>query len=130
MYRYEKSIPEKIVAALYSAGFVSSGISASFAGGLTDRFGRKRACLAYCVLYILTCLSMLSDNLSILFLGRLAGGISTTLLFSVFETWMILNYHEQGLQSCGLELSAVFGKMTTISSMTAILCGVSGDMIV
>ncbi|KAJ3492489.1 hypothetical protein NLG97_g5357 [Lecanicillium saksenae] len=97
IYKYEKNLPEKIVAALYATGFASGGISASFAGSLADRFGRKNACLLYCGLYFLTCLSMLSENLTILFMGRVAGGVSTTLLFSVFEAWMISDYHHRGL---------------------------------
>lgn len=40
---------------------------------------------------------MVSENITILFLGRVAGGVSTTLLFSVFEAWMISDYHERGL---------------------------------
>ncbi|KAK7962551.1 uncharacterized protein PG986_003376 [Apiospora aurea] len=165
IYKYEKSLPEKTVAALYAAGFVSGGISASFAGGLADRFGRKRACLCewllspltlyleqargsynlanqreteplkgsaplYCGLYIITCLTMLSDSLPVLFFGRLTGGVSTTLLFSVFEAWMISTYHEQGLHTSGLELSTVFGNMTTLSCVVAIASGVFGDILV
>lgn len=119
-----------MVAALYAAGFVSGGISASFAGGFADQFGRKRACLLYCALYTLTCLTMLSDSLPILFLGRFAGGICTTLLFSVFEAWMISDYHEQGLQASDLELSSIFGTMTTLSCIVAIVSGVAGDALV
>ncbi|KAK8008875.1 major facilitator superfamily domain containing protein 5 [Apiospora marii] len=130
IYKYEKNLSEKTVAALYAAGFVSGGISASFAGGLADRFGRKRACLLYCGLYIITCLTMLSDSLPVLFFGRLTGGVSTTLLFSVFEAWMISTYHEQGLQTTGLELSTVFGNMTTLSCVVAIASGVFGDVLV
>lgn len=110
---------------------MSGGISASFAGGLADRFGRKKACLLYCGLYIVTCLTMLSDDLLILLIGRLTGGVGTTLLFSVFEAWMISEYHERGLhQSSGLELSSVFGHMTTISCVVAIVSGVVGDSLV
>ncbi|KAK8061387.1 hypothetical protein PG994_007753 [Apiospora phragmitis] len=130
IYKYEKNLPEKTVAALYAAGFVSGGISASFAGGLADRFGRKRACLLYCGLYIITCLTMLSDSFLILLFGRLTGGIATTLLFSVFEAWMISTYHEQGMHTSSLELSTVFGNMTTLSCMVAIASGVFGDVLV
>ncbi|KAK6859900.1 major facilitator superfamily domain containing protein 5 [Apiospora arundinis] len=130
IYKYEKNLPEKMVAALYAAGFVSGGISASFAGGLADRFGRKRACLLYCGLYIITCLTMLSNSLPVLFFGRLTGGVSTTLLFSVFEAWMISTYHEQGLHASGLELSTVFGNMTTLSCVVAIASGIIGDVLV
>ncbi|KAK8016138.1 major facilitator superfamily domain containing protein 5 [Apiospora rasikravindrae] len=130
IYKYEKNIPEKTVAALYAAGFVSGGISASFAGGLADRFGRKRACILYCGLYIITCLTMLSDSLLVLFFGRLTGGVSTTLLFSVFEAWMISTYHEQGMHTSGPELGTVFGNMTTLSCVVAIVSGVFGDVLV
>ncbi|EGX90666.1 major facilitator superfamily domain containing protein 5 [Cordyceps militaris CM01] len=97
IYKYEKALPERTVAALYATGFAAGGLSASFAGSLADRFGRKRACLLYCALYALTCLSMLSEDLRLLFAGRVAGGVSTTLLFSVFEAWMISDYHRRGL---------------------------------
>ncbi|KAF4920073.1 Molybdate-anion transporter [Colletotrichum viniferum] len=130
IYKYEKNIPEKVVAALYAAGFVSGAISASFAGELADRYGRRLACLTYCVSYILTCLTMLSDNLFILFVGRFAGGISTTLLYSVFEAWLITEYHQRGLSQSKLKLGAIFGNMTTISSIVAILSGIIGDILV
>ena len=86
--------------------------------------------LVYCGLYMITCLTMLSDSLLVLFFGRLTGGVSTTLLFSVFEAWMISTYHEQGLHTSGLELSTVFGNMTTLSCMVAIASGVFGDVLV
>ncbi|KAM3491168.1 hypothetical protein MY3957_005574 [Beauveria namnaoensis] len=104
IYKYEKALPEKTVAALYATGFAAGGLSASFAGSLADRFGRKRACLLYCGLYALACLSMLSGDLPALFAGRVAGGVGTTLLFSVFEAWMISDYHRRGLGGTTLAL--------------------------
>ncbi|KAH8907806.1 major facilitator superfamily transporter [Coniochaeta sp. PMI_546] len=130
IYKYEKQIPEKIVAALYAAGFISGAISASFAGELADRHGRRLACLVYCGMYIVTCATMFSDNLIVLFVGRLAGGVSTTLLFSVFEAWMITEYHSRGLAASQLKLSSVFGYMTTLSCVVAIVSGVVGDVLV
>ncbi|EJP61529.1 major facilitator superfamily transporter [Beauveria bassiana ARSEF 2860] len=85
IYKYEKALPEKTVAALYATGFAAGGLSASFTSSLADRFGRKRACLLYCGLYALACLSMLSGDLPALFARRVAGGVGTTLLFSVFK---------------------------------------------
>lgn len=73
---------------------------------------------------------MLSDNLGVLFAGRLAGGVSTTLLFSVFEAWMITEYHRRGLATSDLRLSTVFGYMTTLSCIVAIMSGVVGDVLV
>lgn len=97
LYRDEKTLPETVVAALFTTGFVSAGICASFVGSLADQHGRRAACLTFCVAYSISCLSVLSNDLMILFAGRALGGLSTTLLYSVFETWMISEYHAREL---------------------------------
>lgn len=51
--------------------------------------GRKKMSIAFGILYSLSCMTKLSRSYSILMLGRLLAGISTSLLFSVFESWMI-----------------------------------------
>ncbi|KAL1876405.1 hypothetical protein VTK73DRAFT_9344 [Phialemonium thermophilum] len=136
IYRYEKDLSEKMVAALYAAGFVAGAVSASFAGRLADRYGRRLACLVYCGVYTVTCLTMLSNNLVVLLAGRVAGGVATTLLFSVFEAWMITEYHHRGLDEDtdvpgpALRLSSVFGYMTTLSCVVAIVSGIIGDALV
>ncbi|KAL2757801.1 hypothetical protein ACRALDRAFT_1079890 [Sodiomyces alcalophilus JCM 7366] len=130
MYKYEKGLPEKHVAALYASGFISGAVSASFAGGLSDRFGRRMACLVYCAAYIITCVSMLSDNVAVLFLGRLFGGMATTLLFSVFEAWVVTEYHQRNLIRSHLSLGTLFGNAATLSSVVAIVSGVVGDFLV
>ncbi|KAK5991037.1 Molybdate-anion transporter-like protein [Cladobotryum mycophilum] len=130
IYKYEKQISEKYVALLYAVGFISGGASAYFVGQLADRFGRKRMCLAYCICYGVTCLAMLSDNLPILCVGRVFGGYATTMLYSVFETWMISEYHALQLDETTLPLSNVFGNMTITSGIVAICSGVIGDSLV
>jgi MFS family permease len=130
LYKYHKHLPETTVAALYASGFVAGALSASFVGQLADKYGRRNACLLYCIIYSTACFSMLSDNLLILFAGRACGGISTTLLYSVFETWMIAEYHDQALDAYGLSLGSMFGKMTTLSGVVAIVSGVIGDVLV
>jgi MFS family permease len=121
-------LPETTVAALYASGFVAGALSASFVGQLADKYGRRNACLLYCIIYSTACFSMLSDDLLILFAGRACGGVSTTLLYSVFETWMIAEYHDQALDAYGLSLGSMFGKMTTLSGVVAIVSGVVGDV--
>ncbi|KAG9585474.1 major facilitator superfamily domain-containing protein, partial [Aureobasidium melanogenum] len=130
LYKYHKHLPETTVAALYASGFVAGALSASFVGQLADKYGRRNACLLYCIIYSIGCFTMLSDDLLILFAGRACGGISTTLLYSVFETWMIAEYHDQALDAYGLSLGSMFGKMTTLSSVVAIASGVVGDLLV
>ncbi|RFU73724.1 major facilitator superfamily transporter [Trichoderma arundinaceum] len=130
IYKYEKQLTEQRVALLYASGFVSGAVSAPFAGQLADRYGRRAACVAYCICYGITCLTMFSHDLKILFIGRFFGGIATTLLFSVFEAWMITEYHLLQLDEAKTCLSQVFANMTTISTITAICSGVLGDSLV
>lgn len=130
IYKYEKKLEEHTVALLYASGFVSGAVSAPFAGQLADHYGRRAACVAYCICYGITCLTMLSHNLYALYLGRFFGGIATTLLFSVFEAWMITEYHLLQLDESMVSLSQVFANMTTTSTITAIFSGIIGNALV
>lgn len=130
VYKYDKKLAETYVAALYATGFVSAALSSAFAGQLADRFGRKRACLVYCASYTACCLSVLSDNLYILFAGRFCGGVSTTLLFSVFDAWMNAEYRKRGLQSEHLSLSTLYAWLTSLTSIVAITTGIIGEILV
>lgn len=77
------------IAVLFVAGFGSSMIFGTFIGSLADRFGRKKFCLLYILTYVASCLTKHVNSYSVLMLGRLLGGIATSLLFSVFDAWMI-----------------------------------------
>jgi MFS family permease len=129
LYKDEKGIAESTVAALFMTGFVVAGITASFVGSLADRHGRKAGCMTFCFTYSLSCLSVLSNDIFILFIGRALGGLSTTLLYSVFETWMIAEYHKRDVRSC-LGLGSMFSLSVTLSGVVAILGGVIGETIV
>lgn len=73
---------------------------------------------------------MLSDNVYILLAGKWCGGVSTTLLYSVFDAWMITEYHQRGLEAKGLSLGTVYGWLTSLNSVVAITTGVVGEMLV
>lgn len=118
------------MAALFTTGFLAGAISALFVGSLADRYGRRTACLAYCAITILSLFSVLSDNLKVLFVGRALGGLSTTLMYTVFETWMVTEYHQRNLEQSGLKISTIFGRMITLSGVSAIVAGVLGEYLV
>ena len=84
------------VSALFITGFLSGTIFAPFLGSFVDKFGRKNACIVYCVLEIIINTLEHSHNFSILLLGRVLGGISTNLLFSAFESWMTTEHRKKG----------------------------------
>lgn len=67
---------------------------------------------------------MLSNILSLLYLGRALAGVSTTLLYTSFETWMISEYHRLGFAHTDGALNSVFGKMSILNGFVAVTCGI------
>lgn len=122
--------PEKIVAALFTTGFLSGAVSGYFVGSLADRYGRRTACLVFCVTYSIACFSTLFRSLPLLFLGRMFGGLSTSLMYSAFESWMVTEFHKRDLGRAGASLSTIFGTMTTMNSIVAIVAGIFSEWIV
>ncbi|KJR82512.1 Major Facilitator Superfamily protein [Sporothrix schenckii 1099-18] len=95
LYTDEHHVSPTRVPLLFATGFVAGGVSASVVGGMADQHGRKRACLVFCGTYAASCaLTVLSASLPVLLMGRVLGGVSTSLLFSVFESWMVTDFWE------------------------------------
>merc|ERR1711871_1646685 len=93
-------------------------------GSLADRFGRKRCSMLFGVVYSLSCVTKHSSNYWVLMVGRLLGGVATSLLFSVFEAWMIAAHFSQGFT--GDQLGDTFNKAYFGNSIVAIVAGVMG----
>ena len=118
------------VSTLFTIGFVSGAVSAYVTGSLADKYGRKRACLFFCVAYSLSCFLTMITSVPLLVVGRVLGGISTSLLFSVFESWMVTDFHNRALGTKGADRSRTFGLMSTLNSIVAILSGVFSEWLV
>ncbi len=78
---------ESQIAVLYVAGFASSVVFGTATGPLADLVGRKKIALLFSILYTICCLTKLSSSYWMLMVGRIMGGISTSMLFSTFESW-------------------------------------------
>lgn len=87
------------IAELFVMGFASSMIFGTFIGGLADKYGRKKMCVCYAFLYTAGCLTKMFPNYHILLFGRFLCGICTSLLFSVFESWMVCEHFRQGFDA-------------------------------
>lgn len=127
LYKDEKHLPESTVASLFTCGFLAAAMAALVVGSLADRYGRRLACLAFCVLYTASCLTKISDSVAVLWAGRLLGGVCTTLLFSTFESWMVTECFTQGKDA---SLYTMFGIMSTLNSIVAIASGLVGEGLV
>lgn len=58
------------------------------------------------------------------------GGLSTSLMYSAFESWMVTEYHKRQLPQLGTSLSSLFGIMATLNSIVAICSGVFSEWLV
>ena len=110
--------------------YIAAAAAALVTGFLADRYGRRLACLVFCVVHTVSCFSVLSDNRAVLFAGRALSGVALTLLWTVFESWMVTEYNVRRLDQSSISLSRMFGLMTTSNCMAAILGGVLGHCIV
>jgi len=109
------------IAILFVAGFGSSMIFGSFIGGMADKGGRRKYVIVYSILYAGSCMTKHFNNYWMLMVGRLLGGIATSLLFSVFDSWLIKAHTVAKLDSSFISKSyaaAAYG-----NSVVAIVTG-------
>uniref|UniRef100_A0A2K1R643 Molybdate-anion transporter n=1 Tax=Populus trichocarpa TaxID=3694 RepID=A0A2K1R643_POPTR len=114
---------------LFIAGFGSSMLFGTIVGSLADKQGRRRACVTYCITYILSCITKHSPQYRILMIGRILGGIATSLLFSSFESWLVAEHNKRGFEQQWLSLT--FSKAIFLGNgLVAILSGLFGNLLV
>ncbi|KAH7725501.1 Major facilitator superfamily domain-containing protein 5 [Aphelenchoides avenae] len=106
---------------LFIAGFGSSLLFGTFVGSIADKYGRKTNCFLYAVLYIGACITKHFGNFYVLLLGRLLGGIATSILFSAFESWLVYEHNKRGFGDS--MLSTIFSHATFGNSLVAITSG-------
>ncbi|KAI1204988.1 DUF791-domain-containing protein [Annulohypoxylon truncatum] len=130
LYRDEHGLSERLVSTLFATGFLSGAVSAYFIGALADKHGRKAVCMVFCLLYAMSCFFTILPAVPLLFLGRILGGVSTSILFSVFDSWMVTNFRERKLVEDGCDLSRTYATTSIVSSVSAILSGIVGEWLV
>jgi hypothetical protein len=127
---------QRDIAHLFVMGYGSGMVLGSIVGGLADGYLRKRLCLCHCVAYAISVTCTHSKDYYILLLGRCGGGVGTSLLFSVFESWLIGAHTDRGLvgqhEGDGGEkwLAESFAVGTYGSSLVAIASGILANFIV
>ena len=115
------------IAWLFVVGFGSSGVVGTVVGGLADRVGRKACVLAYCVIYSGCCLCKHFDNLGACVVGRLLGGVATSLLFSTFEAWCVAAGRRAGADDGAL--ADLFALAQFGNGVVAIAAGQVADLV-
>jgi MFS family permease len=115
------------IAELFVCGFASSMIVGTFAGSLADTVGRRTMCIMYCVCYIIGCLTKTVPEYWTLMLGRFLSGVSTSLLFCAFESWMVCEHFKQGYDSNWL--GDTFAFATFGNGLVAVVAGLIANSV-
>jgi len=118
---------ESQIAVLYVAGFASSVLFGTCTGPLADLWGRRKMAIAFSVIYTFCCLTKMSPNFWWLMIGRIFGGISTSMLFSTFESWYVYEHSERhGFPSEWIGIT--FSITTFWNGMIAIFAGIISNV--
>ncbi|XP_072162922.1 molybdate-anion transporter-like [Diadema setosum] len=118
---------ESQITVLYVCGFAASVIFGGMTSTLADRFGRKKLCITFCIVYSVSCFMKLSRSYGLLIIGRILGGISTSLLFTAFEAW----YAHEHLETHDFPkewLSVTFSKATLWNGVLAVAAGIIANV--
>jgi len=111
---------------LFVGGFGASAVVGTVVGSLADRFGRRKFAILYCAIYFGHCATKHWGFFGMLMLGRILGGISTSLLFSVFDSWLVSESQREGFD--GEQLGNTFSLAYFGSSVAAIAAGQFGEL--
>ena len=110
-----------MVSKFFLVGFGVTGLLGPVVGKLVDNQGRRAGTIAFALLYTIGALSTKSSLLWVLLLGRVAGGIGTSLLGSAPESWLVGEHSKGGFD--GKWLGQTFGLAYAGDSLVAISAG-------
>jgi MFS transporter, MFS domain-containing protein family, molybdate-anion transporter len=121
---------QSFISTLFITGFATSSIASMFVGPLIDTYGRKLSCIVYCVLEVVINTMEHSTDMRILLLGRFLGGISTSILFVSFESWMVTEHRSRGFPDQLMSSTNAWAQIGNgiLAVIAGILCQVMKDV--
>lgn len=114
------------ISTLFVTGFTSSAIFGTVVGLYVDSWGRKLGCIVYLLIEVAVNVFEHFNNFPLLLLGRILGGVSTSLLFSAFESWMVSEHRKKGFPEEWL--ADTFGTASFINGLSAIVAGIAAQL--
>lgn len=114
-------------ALLFVCGFGASAVLGTYVGSMADVYGRRKFGVLYCAFYMVSCLTKHVNSFACLIIGRITGGVATSLLFSVFDAWLASEHANRGFDPSSLGNS--FGLAMFWNSVMAIVAGELGEAV-
>ncbi|KAG0208836.1 Molybdate-anion transporter [Mortierella sp. GBA30] len=116
------------IAVLFIVGFVSSAVFGTVIANTADVWGRKRMALLFCFTSSTASLIRLSSNYHYLVFSHLLSGLSTALLYCVFEAWYISQHQRKGFAPA--LIGATLSTGIFLNGLVAILAGIVANVVV
>jgi MFS family permease len=111
------------VVTLFLVTYASSAVFGTLVGAAADRYGRKRGCLLYVALFVLSTLAKCNTpSWGRLSLCHIVDGVALSLLYTAFESWMV----SENFISCFPQnhLHRTFELGSILNGAIAVLAGV------
>ncbi|MCO5576300.1 hypothetical protein L7F22_030109 [Adiantum nelumboides] len=86
------------IALFFIFSHLTSLVLGPLVGILADHIGRKKACVSYCLLQLIGSLTKQSVNSLTLWSASICHGLSTSLLRSTFEAWLVAEHEKSGFR--------------------------------
>ena len=120
---------QSFIGTLFITGFATSSIASMFVGPLIDTYGRRNSCVVYCVLEIIINYMEQYPDMRILLLGRFLGGVSTSILFVSFESWMVTEHRKRGFPDHWMSQTNAWAQIGNgiLAVVAGIICQVMKD---
>ncbi|CAJ1938880.1 unnamed protein product [Cylindrotheca closterium] len=104
-------------------GYISTPILGPLAGDFLSRKGPKVGSIIAAIFYGIGGLSLCSNSLPIMFLGRAFGGFGSSLMSSAPEAWLVAEAKRKDKDASVVWLRAIFGRAFQFDPILAILAG-------
>jgi len=124
----EYGYSQRDIGLIFVAGYASAMTLGTYVAALGDSGGHRRNCIAYGLLYAVSCLLCNSGSLPVLLLGRVLGGVAYSILYTSFESWLIAEAESRRLPRP--LLSRLFSVATFFNAGSAVIAGMVGHMAV
>ena len=111
--------------------YASSALFGTAVGSAADRYGRKRGCQVFLVLFVLSTLAKYdaSDSFGRVWLAHTIDGVSLSLLYTSFESWMVSENYVLGFPQSHLHRTFELGSILNgaLAVVAGILASLSGS---
>lgn len=115
------------ISALFITGFASASIFGTIVGLYVDKWGRRFGCIVYLLIEVVVNICEHFNNFPLLLTSRILGGISTSLLFTAFESWMVSEHRKLGFPEGWL--ADTFSWASFGNGLIAIIAGIGAQVI-